>query len=204
MTVLTALAMVVLSADPSAGAGWKQAARDEGITVLTRQKDGSDVQEVKAIGLIDASPQKVYAIIRDYPNYKKNMPYTSVSDVVGTADDGKTVYFYSVVDAPFVSKRDYTIKTVDESDWKDGKGFLKVSWKPVTDKGPPVKDGLVRVTVNEGFWLLEPRDNGTKTFATYYLYTHPGGSLPTWIVNKANSSAVPDVFKAIRKLAAKK
>jgi hypothetical protein len=66
-----------------------------------------------------------------------------------------------------------------------------------------VKDGLVRVTVNEGFWLLEPRENGAKTFATYYLFTHPGGSLPDWLVNKANGTAVPDVFKRIREVAAK-
>ncbi len=161
------------------------------------------MKEVKAIGLIDAPPQKVYEIIRDYPHYKDTMPYTSESTVVSTEDGGKTVYFYSVVDAPFVSKRDYTIKTIDESEWKDGKGFLKVSWRAAVDKGPKERDGVVRVQINDGFWLLEPRENGAKTFATYYLYTNPGGSLPTWVVNKANGSAVPDVFKAIRKVAAK-
>jgi hypothetical protein len=55
------------------------------------------------------------------------------------------------------------------------------------------------VEVNDGFWKLEPRDGGAKTFATYYLYTNPGGSLPKWVVNRANGSAVPDVFQCVRR-----
>ena len=108
------------------------------------------------------------------------------------------VHFYSLIDAPFVSKRDYTLRIVDESDWKDGKGFLKTRWTS-SEKGPAVKDGVVRIKVNDGSWLLEPRENGTKTFATYFVFTDPGGSLPTFIINKANSSAIPDVFAALRK-----
>jgi hypothetical protein len=48
------------------------------------------------------------------------------------------------------------------------------------------------------------REGGQKTEATYYVYTDPGGSIPKWIANKANSTAVPDVFKAIRKTTAKR
>ena len=53
--------------------------------------------------------------------------------------------------------------------------------------------------VNNGYWLLEPREDGKKTFATYYVYTVPGGSIPTFIINQANGMAVPKVFEAIKK-----
>lgn len=204
MSLLSALPMLVLLADPTSGPGWQQVARTDGITVFARQKQGSELQEMKAIGVIDAPPQKVYEALRDYENYKNTMPFTKESKVVEKSADGKTIWFYSIVDAPLVAKRDYTIKTIDESDWKDGKGFLKVSWSAALDKGPKEQEGMVRVKVNDGFWHLEPRDNGARTFATYYVFTDPGGSMPSWIVNKANGTAVPDVFRALRKVTAAK
>ena len=58
----------------------------------------------------------------------------------------------------------------------------------------------MRVKLNNGYWHLEPRENGTKTWATYYVLTDPGGSIPKWIANRANNTAVPDVFAAVRKV----
>ncbi len=203
MTSLLSLSLLLLSATPDSGPGWEQAARDDGITVFARQKQGASINEMKAIGLIEAPPKAVWNAVRDYANYDKNMPYCEDSKVLGTEQDGKITYFYSVVNAPIVSRRDYVIKLVDESDWQDGKGYLLVTWSTV-DRGVPEKEGRVRIKINDGFWKLEPRENGTKTFATYYVYTDPGGSLPRWIVNKANSGAVPDVFRAIRKTVSKK
>jgi len=71
------------------------------------------------------------------------------------------------------------------------------------DKVPVLKD-VVRVRINEGYWLLEPREEGKKTFATYYVYTSPGGALPNFIANKGNTIAVPKVFEAIKKTVSKK
>ncbi|MEN9800598.1 MAG: hypothetical protein RL653_4295, partial [Pseudomonadota bacterium] len=108
--------------------------------------------------------------------------------------------FYSVVNAPLVDKRDYLIKLIDQSDWKDGKGYLKVTWSAVQDPATPEREGFVRVKINDGMWLLEPREDGKKTWATYWVYTNPGGAIPNWIANRANGTAVPDVFKAIKKV----
>lgn len=200
MSLLSALPLVILAADPAAGEGWQQAARTDGITVFSRQKQGSELQEMKAVGMIDAPPRRVYQALRNYERYTETMPYTRESRVLERSGDGKTIWFYSVIDAPLVSRRDYTIKTTDESDWRDGAGFLKVSWTAAPDKGPPEQEGMVRVKVNDGYWKLEPRDNGRRTWATYYVFTDPGGALPSWIVNKANGTAVPDVFRALRKV----
>lgn len=199
MNVLPALLAFALLAPPDSGEGWVKAAETDGITVFTRDKPGSEVKEMKALGTIDAPPDAVWKVLRDYPKYKERMPYTEVASVVATEDGGKVTYFYSKISAPFVSKRDYTLKIVDESDWKDGKGFLKSSWVIAADKGPPPTDGVVRLKINDGFWRLEPIDGGKRTQATYYLFTDPGGSVPKFLVNQANSGAVPDVFRAIRK-----
>jgi hypothetical protein len=202
MNALSALLSFALLASPdSPGPTWTKAADTDGITVFTRDKPGTEVKEVKAMGMIDAPPEAVWKVLRDYPKYKERMPYTEAAEVVATEDGGKVTWLYSRIAAPFVAKRDYTLKIVDESDWKDGQGFLKSSWVMAADKGPAPMNDVVRLKINDGFWLLEPKDGGKKTQATYYLFTDPGGSIPKFLVNSANSGAVPDVFRAIRKYA---
>ena len=200
MSLLPALSLLVLLT----GAGepaWQQVARDDGISVLARTPEGGSVSEVKATTLVDAPPHDVWRVIRDYTNYTKTMPYTQESRVLASEQDGKVTVFYCLVNAPLVDKRDFIIRIQDESDWKEGKGFLKTAWTAATEGVPPEREGVVRVKLNTGYWLLEPREEGKKTFVTYYLYTDPGGSLPKWIADKANKTSVPDVLRAVRKQA---
>lgn len=195
MTSLILVPLLVLSAEPK----WELAAEETGLKVYSRTREGSEVREMKAMGLIDASPQEVQAVVNGYDKYKETMPYTEEAKVLAK-EDAKTTLFYSRLNTPLVDNRDYIIRCVDESDWKDGKGYLKSSWKIVNDKDElvPRKPDVVRLTINEGYWLMEPREDGKKTFTTYYVYTVPGGSVPNWIANKGNSMAVPKVFERIR------
>jgi START domain-containing protein len=201
MNALPALLTFALLASPDAGPGWVKAAENDGIQVFTRNKPGTEVQEVKAVGTVDAPPESVWKIVRDYPKYTERMPFTEVATVVANEGDGKIIWFYSRIAAPLVSKRDYTLKILDESEWKDGQGFLRTSWSVDPTKGPAPTDGVVRLKTNDGFWMMEPQEGGKKTLVTYYLFTDPGGSLPKWMVNQANRSSVPDVLKALRKYA---
>jgi hypothetical protein len=175
-------------------------AERDGVTVLSRPRAGSQVGEFLTTGFIDAPPHAVWETIRDYDNYTRDMPYTKEGRVLSRTPDGRVIRFYSLVTVPFVSERDYVIEVLDESRWDEGRGFLKMSWKHLPD-AVPVRAGVVRVTVNEGSWTLEPRDGGRRTFATYALFSDPGGSLPKFLVNHANSTTVPDVFRSVRKLA---
>lgn len=208
MTLTTALCALLLTAEPEAPkteAKWEQAAKSDGITIYSREKSGSDIREMKAIGLIDGSPHEVWGVLTDYEAYTKTMPYTKEAKILARENEGKTTFFYTRLDLPLVSNRDYILKLNDESDWQEGKGFLKSTWSAWVDKqnhSVAEKDGVVRLSVVDGYWLLEPRENGSKTFATYYVYTDPGGAVPKWLANKANGSAVPNVFNAIRKTVA--
>ena len=204
MRPLLLLLPVLLSVNTDLGTGWEESARDDNILIYGRAKEGAEVREMKATGLVDATPQEIWDAIRDYENYDKTMPYTEESKVLSRENGGKITYFHSVINAPLVSRRDYVIKILDESDWKDGKGYLLVSWSSIESDAVKPKEGVVRVALNTGFWKLEPREDGKKTFVTYYIYTAPGGSIPNWIANRANAVAVPKVFKAIRKVIADK
>lgn len=200
LPVLSLLALLAGADEPA----WRQVARDDGISVLARTPEGGTVSEVKATALVDAPPHDVWRVIRDYTNYTKTMPYTEESRVLASEQDGKVTLFHCVVNAPLVDKRDFIIRIQDESDWKEGTGFLKTAWTAATEGAPPEREGVVRVKLNTGYWLLEPREEGKKTFVTYYLYTDPGGSVPKWIADRANKTSVPDVLRAVRKHATAK
>ncbi len=199
MISLALVPLMLLGADAPR---WELAADPDGIKVYRRDREGTEVKEMKAIGLIDATPKEVWDVIRDLENYPKQMPFTAEAKVLSRTEGDKNILFYSRLNTPLVSERDYIIDLKDESDWKEGKGFYKVSWTAAPkeqDTLLPEKPEVVRVRVNDGYWLLEPREEGKKTFATYYVYTAPGGSIPTFIINQANGMAVPKVFAAIKK-----
>ena len=201
MTSLLLIPLMLLSADEPR---WELSAEDTGVKIYGRKHGDSEIREMKAMGLIDATPQEIWSAVRDLEHYTKTMPYMEEAKVLSREPEDKVILFYSKINTPLVDRRDYIIRLVDESDWKDGNGFRKVSWTVVNDKDDlvPVKKDVVRVRVNDGYWLLEPREEGKKTFVTYYIYTSPGGSIPNFIANKGNSIAVPKVFDAIRKTVA--
>jgi hypothetical protein len=204
MTKLLLLPIFLLNANEPR---WELAADSDGVKVYGRQReDGGAVREMKAIGLIDAPPADVWKAVRDYDNYPKTMPYVEDGKVLSREGGDKITVLYSKLNTPLVDRRDYIIRLVDESNWQDGKGFMKVTWTVVNDMDDkvPVPKDVVRVRVNEGYWLLEPREDGKKTFATYYVFTDPGGAIPNFIINKANTMAVPRVFEAIKKTVTKK
>ena len=198
MTSLLLIPLMLLAADEPR---WELAAEETGLKVYARKRPDSEIREMKAIGLVDATPHEVWKVVRDLEHYTTTMPYMEEGKVLSREPDDKVIYFYSKLNTPLVDRRDYIIRLVDESEWKEGKGFLKVAWTVVNDKDDlvPVKADVVRIRVNNGHWLLEPREDGKKTFITYYLYTAPGGSIPTFIANKGNTIAMPKVFEAVRK-----
>ncbi len=193
-------ALVLLANDASEG--WTEVTKTDGFTVYSRVESGTTIAEMKVVGPIDAPPHDVWKTVRDYPNYAARMPYTDEGKLMGSEGGDKVLYFYSVVNAPLVDRRDYCIRIVDESVWNEGKGYLLMTWRE-TPKCPSPREGLVRVKATHGSWKLEPTANGTKTNATYVIYTDPGGDIPKWIVNQGNSTVVGNIFATTRKWAVK-
>ena len=112
------------------------------------------------------------------------------------------MYSYQYLSLPLISDRDYTLKVTDETPaFEPGQApaFYKSAWVEANDKGPKPRDGVERVLVNKGFWKFESVDAGKKTRITYYLFTDPGGMVPSFMANKANTQAIPNLFAAVKK-----
>ena len=182
------------STDPSDG--WTQESAGKDVVIHSRARAGSGLKEFRAVGLIDAPPAAVFAVLDDSEAYPRFMPYTSECRVLKREKD--TVLAYQRLELPIVSDRDYTLRSKHQR-WLGPDGPIYwIRWEPANDLGPAEKPGVQRVNVCEGGWLLEPTEAG-GTRAIYTIYTDSGGTIPPVLANTGSRTAIRKVFEAIRK-----
>lgn len=181
-----------------AASGWALESTSKELTVYSRLREGTAVKEFKGVGLIDAPPSAVFAVLDDSESYPSFMPYTAECHVLKRERD--VVVAYQRLQIPLVSDRDYTLRS-KHAKWLGPAGAIyRIRWEPANDSGPAAKAGVLRVNVCEGGWLLEPEANGA-TRATYSIFTDSGGALPTFVANNGSRIAIRKVFEAVRKQA---
>src|SRR6185436_509318 len=84
---------------------------------------------------------------------------------------------------------------IDRSVASDGTGTFENHWVTVPGKVPPLKD-VVRMSVNEGHWVVTARPDG-KSHVIYRFRIDPGGWIPPWLADMGNRAGINDVFKAV-------
>jgi hypothetical protein len=175
---------------------WKLCAREKDVVIYDRLRPGSNLKEFKAVGPIDAPTSSVWAVIDDFQNYPKFMPYMTECRLIKR--DADSMVGYQRLSPKVCADRDYTLRVWKKS-WPVSDGPVFAShWAPANDLGPPEKKGVVRVKLCEGKWLLEP-DGPTKTRATYSIYTDTGGFIPSFIANRISQTGITKLFAAVRK-----
>jgi hypothetical protein len=187
----------VFAAVDSSDEGWQLAGvRENNLAIYSRPRPGSSLKEFKAVGPIDAPSVAVSAVIDDFQNYPKFMPFMTETRLIKR--DGDSIIGYQRLSPKICADRDYTLRVWKRS-WpaSDGRVFMS-QWAPANDLGPPETKGVVRVKICEGKWLLEP-DGAVKTRATYFIYSDTGGPLPSFIANHVNMTGITRLFAAIRK-----
>ena len=186
---------VALAAEPEASPGeWKFVSDKDGVTVYRRQRALSN--ESKAIGDIAASSDLVHAVLEDVESYTTFMPYTAECRVLKR--EGDAIVAYQRISAPMVSDRDYTIRVRTNAKKTEGGTIYSSHWVTDNASGPPEKRGVVRVSLCEGSWLLEPT-GPNSTRATYLIYTDSGGLIPSFIKERAGPAGIRKLFDALRK-----
>jgi hypothetical protein len=190
------IALTVSAADQTQTEGWKLAKQTNGVAIYSRPHPGSHLKEFKAIGEVDAASRAVYRVIDDVEAYPSFMPYTAEARVIERKHD--SILTYQRISPKIVSDRDYTIR-IDKKSWPVANGVAYFSeWKPANEHGPAEKQGVFRVKLVNGSWLLEP--NGPdKTHATYYVFTDSGIAVPPFLANTISETGISKLFAAVRK-----
>jgi hypothetical protein len=193
--VASELCGVALAAEAEASPGeWKLNSDKDGVTIYRRPRARSN--ESKAIGDIAASTEIVHAVLEDVDSYPSFMPYTAECRILKR--EGDSLIAYQRISAPMVSDRDYTIRVRTTVKKTEGGTTYSSHWVTDNAAGPPEKRGVVRVSLCEGSWLLEPT-GPNSTHATYQIYSDSGGFIPSFIKNTAGPAGIRKLFAAIRK-----
>ena len=179
----------------SSDEGWKLAASGKQCRDLQPARPGSPLKEFKAVGPIDAPTRAVGAVIDDFENYPKFMPFTTECRLIKR--DGDSIIGYQRLSPKICADRDYTLRVWKRS-WpvSDGRVFTS-QWSPANDLGPPETKGVVRVKICEGKWLLEPE--GPPKHLPRIPSTLTAVALPSFLANHVSLTGISRLFAAIRK-----
>lgn len=175
---------------------------ETGLRIYSRKHDTSNIHEVLATLTIRSDINRISSALLDFDHYTDFMPGTlEACHLTKLQGEKKNVFrVFQQLSLPFVSDRYYTIRLVSE-DSELPQGRFRLQWTLESDarfqevgQGEPLK-------LNNGFWRLYRRDpNDELVEVAYYIHTDPG-KLWGWVVNLANSVAVPDVVTAVKQYA---
>jgi hypothetical protein len=194
--VAALLARPVRSPTVGSAGAWERVSAKKGLVVVARPIAGSKVREVRALGIIEQPADRLFAVLGDIDRFPQIMPPTVETRALGR--DGATTLWHIVIDPPLVSKRDYcaNVTLTREAD-----GVLHSTWMQTAEGCPPPAKGIVRMRHTEGRWELTPLDGG-RTYVDYLGFSDPGGSIPTWAVNRAAAGSMSEMFQSLANAAA--
>lgn len=163
--------------------------KKQGVTVLKR--DGAKVVDLVALGEFAAPPERVRAVLLDYPHHPSYIAHVAESTVLAREP---ALLVYERLALPMIDDRDYTIRI----EWGADGPSLWMRFATANDRGPPPRKGIVRVALHEGEWRLDPIDGGRRTFARYSVRLDLGGSVPRLLCRSGASDDLPHLFESIR------
>jgi ribosome-associated toxin RatA of RatAB toxin-antitoxin module len=154
------------------------------VVVTPRTPTGGSGISALARGVVDAPPAKVWPILRDCQHFSEFLPRTKSSRASKAADGAPLCHVE--IDMPFPLDDAFaTTRSVIET--LPGGGF-KRTWTLV--KGDYHR--------NNGSWAVKPMTGGTRSLLEYTIDLDPKASVPDAIAQRAQASALPKVFEAVR------
>jgi hypothetical protein len=176
------LASSAASAAPPKLAPEEQARLDEGEVLVKRVKPTGDKGvAAKAVAVVRAHPDRVWAAVNDCPHFKDFMPRTTKSV---ESEEGRVCRVE--VSMPFPLSDLWSETRVVRSFLDDG--GRRRSW--TLQAGTYEHLG--------GSWTVYPYGDA-HTLLLYTIDANPTVSVPDFVLRNAQESTLPDIFAAIRK-----
>ena len=159
---------------------------EAGEVIITNEKvDGSSLPRVTATGVIDAAPEKVWALIEDCEQYEKTM--VRIADAKLLERDGGTFVCRVTADLPWpvpnLTSETRAVHTVEPG----------VRWER---KWTMIKGDY---HANSGSWTLTPfKGDSKRTLARYQLHVDPKIHVPDAFITTGQRKSLPDLFAKLR------
>lgn len=178
---MTSLLLLLAAAAVPAAAGWEFLYEKEGIKVYRMHVEGSSVVAFKGEAELDAGPARVAGVLSDVPRKLEWVHAIREVRLVRQAGPLELVeYNRTHLPWPF-SDRDFVFHAKAAVD--KARGMVEFRLQSVDDPSEPPKPGLVRASLNEGLYLLQPLSGGARTRLTVQIHADPQGYVPKWLIN---------------------
>ena len=157
---------------------WKEA---QNVKIYYRESPDGGVKEVKMITDFDATPSAVVALVEDFDNYQ-NWVYRSTQSRLVKRYTPLEVDYYNYIDFPWpLADRDIAVHSKIT---QDPKTKILTSISTCNAAAVPKTTDVVRISLFNSKWVFTPITTG-KLHSEYQFRSHPGGNIPSWMVNLA-------------------
>jgi ribosome-associated toxin RatA of RatAB toxin-antitoxin module len=188
--------LVLATAEPSA---WTEIHHTDTLTVSTRARPGIEVEEMRAVAIVDAAADAVWAVVSDIEGHTRLIPNTTMSKVI--AADGDSFIVFERFEPPVLDARESVIAAhARHETLVDGRVRNTLSWRAAPGYAQLTHDDAVRVEVNQGFWCIEELVDG-RTRITFQLLFDPAGHMPALLVNLSHKTGAEQVLAILTRAA---
>ena len=199
--LLPFLVLACLSSQASiipSSAPWDEAGRKNGIELFKRETAGSDIIELKGIGVIEAPLWKVASALLDTERAPEWVDSLEKSSVVRRLTPLSYIEYNHIGTPFFMSDRDFVSLVNIQID--SDKQTFTLTYEPSNEAVPT--RGRIRGSINPGiFRLTAIAPERTKLEGE--ILCDPKGAVPKWVVNMVQSAWAHDTIQALRKQTAK-
>lgn len=193
------LALLICSTSNLKAEEWEKTLEKDGITVYKKDSKKSDIQSLKAEGIVGATVEKITTLLRDTTRSTKWVPNLLVRNVIRDISDTEAI-LHDVTDMPWpITDRDTVVRHILSI--TDDKKSLILNFKSVSNKIRSKIDKYVRAKISHGYLKFTPM--GDKTHIEMSILVDPKGSIPSWAVNVVQVSMPYDFIKALDKFSNK-
>ena len=155
------------------------------LTTLNREVPTSSQATVYAALQALRSVGLVQEVLLDYAHHRRFVKDVAESRIVQRKSDA--FWVYQRLDLPAIADRDFTLRVT----WGSTGDDLWTHFVCDNDEGPPPHQGVVRVSIHEGHWTLQPIADGQATHARYQVHLDLAGSLPAWMARSGAAKEIP-------------
>lgn len=203
--LLGAIALNSLLAIQFANAGapdWTLTGQEEGITVYKREVPGSPLMAFRGEGIVNASVERVAAVIFDTRRAPEWVVDLKESKLVKWVSKNEFIEYDHIKTPPIIMKdRDFVSQVSLKIDPKTKE--MTFHYKSVSDPAVPESSKLIRGDLMNTTFILRPIEGNTKTHIIGEIHCDPRGDVPHWLVNWFQKGWPTDTLKNLRVQVAK-
>ena len=157
---------------------WKLQVDKHDIQVFTRKVEGHPIKEFKGVTTIRVHPSEILEVLTDLSTYEDWIYKCRHAELL--SNDAPDEYTFRVeINVPFPAADRDVVQRMYIRNQPDGSVKVDIVAEPEL---APKEDGLVRMPLSDGGWVLTPDANGGTHVSMQFL-SDPGGSVPDWMVN---------------------